>query len=91
MIDFSKLSTTVVGDLKTDPIDIYAGLDRAADTSDLRASQVEVLQEWFNHHYKERDVIVKMHTGDGKTLVGLLMLYSKMNSGIGPVMYVCPN
>ena len=32
-----------------------------------------------------------MHTGDGKTLVGLLMLYSKMNNNQGPALYVCPN
>lgn len=91
MIDFAKLSTTKVGELKTNPIDIYTGLDRAADTSDLRSSQSSVLTEWFNERFQDRDVIVKMHTGDGKTLVGLLMLYSKMNSGDGPVLYVCPN
>lgn len=32
-----------------------------------------------------------MNTGAGKTLVGLMMLYSKLIEGVGPVVYVCPN
>ena len=40
---------------------------------------------------KQRDVIVKLHTGQGKTLIGLLMLQSSLNEGLGPAMYLCPN
>ena len=32
-----------------------------------------------------------MHTGEGKTLIGLLILHSKINSNDGPCLYVCPN
>ena len=37
------------------------------------------------------DVIVKLHTGQGKTLIGLLMLQSRLNSGSWPVLYLCPD
>ena len=32
-----------------------------------------------------------MHTGEGKTLVGLLLLQSLLNSKEGPCLYICPN
>jgi replicative superfamily II helicase len=32
-----------------------------------------------------------MHTGQGKTLIGLLILQSKLNEDIGPALYLCPN
>lgn len=36
-------------------------------------------------------MILKLHTGQGKTLTGLLMLQSRINEGTGPSMYLCPN
>lgn len=91
MIDFSKLSSSEAETSSVNPIEIYNNLDRSADTSELRSAQEHILSEWFSNHYDEKDVVVKMHTGDGKTLVGLLMLYSKMNNNQGPSLYVCPN
>lgn len=32
-----------------------------------------------------------MHTGQGKTLIGLLILQSKLNEDMGPALYLCPN
>lgn len=32
-----------------------------------------------------------MHTGQGKTLIGLLILQSKLNEDVGPALYLCPN
>jgi replicative superfamily II helicase len=50
------------------------------------------LTDWFLHHKSTRDVIVKLHTGQGKTLIGLLlMLQSRLNGGRGPVVYLCPD
>lgn len=91
MIDFSKLSSFEPEVIRSNPIEIYNNLDRSADTSELRSAQEYILKEWYNNRFDEKDVVVKMHTGDGKTLVGLLMLYSKMNNGQGPSLYVCPN
>ncbi len=33
-----------------------------------------------------RDIIVKLHTGQGKTLIGLLMLQARLNAGKGPAL-----
>jgi len=56
----------------------------------LRGIQEEVLNSW--HQIRDqRDVLCKMNTGSGKTLVSLLMLLSKMNEGIGPSLYLCPD
>ena len=38
-----------------------------------------------------RDIIVKLHTGQGKTLIGLLMLQARLNAGKGPALYLCPD
>ena len=91
MIDFSKLSSSQNEKVSIDPIEIYSSLDRLADTGELRSAQQHILSEWYNKTYNNRDIVVKMHTGDGKTLVGLLMLYSKLNNNQGPSLYVCPN
>lgn len=91
MIDFTKLSPSETEENSVNPLEIYDRLDRSADTSELRSAQEFILKEWYNNHYDDKDVVVKMHTGDGKTLVGLLMLYSKLNNGQGPSLYVCPN
>ena len=55
-----------------EPIKLYDTLDREVDKGPLRPAQAVVLGEWHETHRKQRDVIVKLHTGQGKTLVGLL-------------------
>jgi replicative superfamily II helicase len=45
--------------------------------NDLYTSQADVLKTWFNDR-NARDVIIKLHTGGGKTLVGLLMAQSTL-------------
>ncbi len=91
MVDFKKrLSGSKVVAI-TDPIALYDTLDRAHDKGPLRPAQQAVLAEWFESRREQRDVIVKLHTGQGKTLIGLLMLQSRLNDGKGPVVYLCPN
>jgi replicative superfamily II helicase len=75
----------------TDPLKLYETLDRAHDKGPLRPAQLAVLNEWFSHHLATRDVIVKLHTGQGKTLIGLLMLQARLNTGLGPALYLCPD
>ena len=48
-------------------------------------------ENWFADHQDTRDVIVKLHTGQGKTLIGLLMLQARLNAGKGPALYLCPD
>jgi replicative superfamily II helicase len=75
----------------TDPIKLYETLDRAHDKGPLRPAQLSVLKDWFGKHQDTRDIIVKLHTGQGKTLIGLLMLQSRLNGGQGPAVYLCPD
>lgn len=91
MVDFKKLLKNKVVQKKTDPIEIYDSLDRRSETGPLRPSQEEVLNNWYENRKDENNNIIKLHTGEGKTLVGLLILQSKINSSEGPCLYVCPN
>lgn len=74
-----------------DPVKLYDTLDRAHDKGPLRPAQIAVLEEWFSSRHDERDVIVKLHTGQGKTLIGLLMLQSRINNKKGSALYLCPD
>ncbi len=91
MVDFKKKLRGKVVEKPTDPVKLYDTLDREADKGPLRPAQTAVLTNWFSKHQGDRDIIVKLHTGQGKTLIGLLMLQSRLNAGLGPVVYLCPN
>ena len=92
MVDFKKKLQKAQVAKATDPKEIYATLDRTgAAGPTLRPSQQVVLDDWYQNHKTDRDVIIKLHTGEGKTLVGLLLLQSKINMGEGPCLYIAPN
>jgi replicative superfamily II helicase len=38
-----------------------------------------------------RGIILKLHSGQGKTFIRLLMPQSKLNENGGPAVYLCPN
>ncbi len=73
------------------PVDIFKRLDKSSGKEYLRPNQEAILSQWYEKHSEKKDTVVKMHTGQGKTLVGLLMLQSCINSGHGPALYLCPN
>ncbi|MDU2065506.1 MAG: DEAD/DEAH box helicase family protein [Sporomusaceae bacterium] len=91
MVDFKKKLGKRTIEKKIHPSEIYETLDRASDKGPLRTPQNDVLNDWFENYQKEKDVILKLHTGQGKTLIGLLMLQSRLNQGHGPAVYLCPN
>lgn len=91
MVNFKKHLAGKVATKPTDPVALYATLDRAHDKGPLRPAQEAILAAWYQKHAAIRDVIVKLHTGQGKTLVGLLMLQSRLNAGKFPVVYLCPD
>ena len=91
MIDFTKKMRQTEIKKGDNPIEIYAALDRTSLAGPLRGSQEEVLTKWYTEKIDERDVIIKLHTGEGKTLIGLLVLMTKLNKGDGPCVYICPN
>ncbi len=91
MVDFTKKLKKKKIEKKIDPEEIYESLDRRSETGPLRPAQLNILKNWYKNKKDEKDLIIKLHTGAGKTLIGLLILQSKINSDEGPCMYVCPN
>lgn len=55
-----------------------------------RDVQSEVWKKWFEIR-NQKNVILKMNTGSGKTVVGLIMLQSCLNEAKGPAIYVVPD
>lgn len=70
----------------TSPIDIYNSLDRMASKGELRKAQKEILENWYKYRKDDKDLIIKLSTGRGKTLIGLLILQAKINNGEGPCL-----
>jgi len=91
MVDFKKRIAKGQAIAAVNPLELYESLDRASDKGPLRDAQSAVLREWHSRRRSQRDVIVKLHTGQGKTLIGLLILQSKLNEGVAPAVYLCPN
>lgn len=91
MVNFKKHLAGRVAQKPTDPVALYDTLDRQHDKGPLRPAQEAILKAWHQDQAKLRDVIVKLHTGQGKTLIGLLMLQSRLNAGNSPVVYLCPD
>lgn len=91
MVDFKKRLSGKKTERPTDPIELYETLDRAHDKGPLRPAQLEVLKSWHTEHRADKDVIIKLHTGQGKTLIGLLILQSQLNRNKSPALYLCPD
>jgi len=72
------------------PIKIFDKLTKEEGYGYLRSNQVDFLEKWFNKR-KEENIVGILNTGAGKTLIGLLMLMSKMNELGEPVIYLCPD
>src|SRR5687767_7723902 len=72
-----------------EPTELFRSLVTADRLAYLRDVQQDVLLAWHARR-GERDTIVKMSTGAGKTIVGLLMLQSSLNEGVSPALYLCP-
>lgn len=67
MVDFKKKLGGKVVEKPTDPIKLYDTLDRQANKGPLRPAQEAVLNDWLVKQGTSRDVIIKLHTGQGKT------------------------
>ena len=86
MVDFRKLRESKSKPKPIHPREIFNSLPKPPGINDLYASQAEVLDNWFGRR-PARDVVIKLHTGGGKTLVALLMAQSVMNELGEPVIY----
>lgn len=88
-VDFNKLRSKKQKQAVVEPLEIFRRLPKAPGINDLYTSQAQVLQAWFNHR-NQRDIVIKLHTGGGKTLVGLLMGQATLNERREPVLYLVP-
>lgn len=89
MVDFDKLRAKAKKPKPVDPIEVFRRLPKPPGINDLYNSQAEVLQAWSDRR-RERDLVVKLHTGGGKTLVGLIIAQSTLNETGEPVLYLAP-
>lgn len=89
MVDFEKLRTKKTKEKAIEPTEIFRRLPKPPGINDLYTSQAEVLHTWFERR-NDRDVVLKLHTGGGKTLVGLLIAQSSLNELGEPVLYLSP-
>lgn len=90
-IDFSVFEETdeATGE-RRHPRDIFAALPREPGYEYLRGPQDQILDQWHNRR-DENDLVVKLNTGGGKTVVGLLIAQSCLDDGSGPVAYLVPD
>lgn len=89
MVDFNRLRTQKNTTKAIDPIEIFRRLPKPIGINDIYTSQADVLQAWFERR-EEKDIVLKLHTGGGKTLVGLLIAQSTLNEKNEPVLYLTP-
>ncbi|WP_449355707.1 DEAD/DEAH box helicase [Virgibacillus natechei] len=74
----------------TNPSDLFKTLIHQEGYDYLRDIQKEFLEKWDDKR-SHRDIVGILNTGAGKTLIGQLMLLSKLNEGQGPAVYLCPD
>ncbi len=90
MIDFTQLGINSI-QKQINPRDIFMALTGKDNKYQYpRDVQGEVWKQCFNVR-QNKDTIIKMNTGSGKTLVALLILQSCLNEGVGPALYVVPD
>lgn len=75
MIDFKKLAASKKTAGTKNPREIFDRLPKPENIVDLHDSQAKVLDNWFKNRNK-KDTVIKLNTGGGKTLVGLLVAVS---------------
>ena len=90
MVDFNKLNPARLQAKPTDPLRIFQRLPKPSHINDLWESQSEALKIWSQRR-TENDLVIKLNTGGGKTLVGLLIGQALLHELGLPVLYLCPN
>lgn len=91
ILDFDALSGGSDGTTGIiEPRQIFTTLERQPRFKFPSANQGEVLDKWFERRTRV-DNTIKLNTGSGKMLVGLLALQSCLNEKIGPAAYITPD
>ncbi|MBZ0154903.1 MAG: DEAD/DEAH box helicase family protein [Alphaproteobacteria bacterium] len=89
MVDFKKLVKKEKTVDWSNLVEVFESLDRQTSHIDLRPVQLQAL-ELISKKRSEKEIILKVSTGSGKTSVALLFLLSHMEEKGQPVVYLCP-
>lgn len=90
-VNFGALNTPQGPSTLIDPRDIFNALpSKPAGMNFLRGPQDQVLEKWYGRR-DVRDIVIKLNTGGGKTVVGLLIALSSLAEDKGPVAYLVPD
>lgn len=90
MFDFTSLTLKTKSECPPTLLDLFGQLDRKATHISLRPAQAAALRK-LDEQAKERDIVLKLSTGSGKTVVGLV--YAEMmrcRYKGDPIIYICP-
>ena len=90
LVDFEKLNASRLQVAPTDPLRVFQRLPKPQHINDLWESQSDALRIWAKRR-SENDLVIKLNTGGGKTLVGLLIAQALVNEMRRPVLYLCAN
>lgn len=92
VLDFNKLGGGDRFDIATSPREIFVSLpNKKEDKFEYpRDVQSQVWGKWHQRR-EDQDIVIKMNTGSGKTIVGLVILKSCLNERKGPAVYVVPD
>ncbi len=90
MFDFSSLASAPASDLPASLGELFGQLDRKATHTSLRPAQAAAAAA-LDKQVDLHDVVMKLSTGSGKTVVGLLFAERMRRKYKGePVVYLCP-
>lgn len=89
--DISSLRSEREVESKTDPKELFRLLPKKdSKYTYLREIQGQVLGQWYSAR-ENKNHVIKMNTGSGKTVVGLLILKSSLNESYAPSVYLVPD
>lgn len=91
MLDLTKLGQSNVKDSSLNPREIFQALPKTGSKFQYpRDVQTQIWNKWLARK-DSSNLVVKMNTGGGKTIVGLMILKSCLNEGKGPAVYIVPD
>jgi hypothetical protein len=89
-LNLSRLNIRHPSDTVLEPREIFRALpNRSRKYQFPRDVQTEVWTRWFGRRTLQ-DTLLKLNTGSGKTVVGLMLLKSCLNESVGPAVYIAP-
>ncbi|WP_272473818.1 DEAD/DEAH box helicase family protein [Baekduia alba] len=90
-LDLSRIRKPASAAVTMDPRGIFTTLPAKVKGYNYpRDVQSEVWEAWHDRR-GENDLVVKMNTGGGKTIVGLVMLQSCLAEGVAPATFLTPD